>query len=173
MAIAETLTERAVRGDVRLVRFSFAETVEAGSLAGLAGAVLMAGASMLAAAAAGYGALFPLNLVGATFRGPEALVAGPAVMASGLAIHLLMAMVLGVGFSMMVTRQTPFGVSLLGGVVLALVVLAVTTSVVLPYSNPVMRQRVILAPGAWFLSHVLFGAGLGLVPLLKRYLARP
>jgi hypothetical protein len=151
--------------------FSPIAVLEAGALAGGAGAVLMMVWWMAQAAATGYGPLFPLNQVGAAFRGAEALVGGPTVMLSGLFLHAVTSIVFGTLFSAAVTTKTRLPSSLIGGMVYAMLVLLFMTYVVLPYANPIMRPRVVASPGAWFFSHVAFGLGVGLAPLIKRRLA--
>jgi uncharacterized membrane protein YagU involved in acid resistance len=125
---------------------------------------------MAQAAVTGYGPLFPLNQVGAAFRGPEALVGGATVMLSGLLLHAVASIVFGTLFSAAVTQKTRLPASIVGGMVYAMLVLLFMTYAVLPYANPIMRERVIASPAGWFFAHVAFGVGVGLAPLFKRRL---
>ena len=148
--------------------------MEAGAVTGVTGGALMIATLMVQATATGYGALFPLNLIGATFRGPEALVGGTSVMLSGLLMHVVTSVVFGTMFSMAVLRRPRLAPTLVTGIAYGLLVLLFMTYVALPYANPTMRQRVIGAPGTWFFSHVAFGLGVGLAPLIKRrFRSRP
>ena len=144
--------------------------LEVGLSAGGAGAALMMVWWMAQAGATGYGLLFPLNQIGAAFRGPEALVGGTSVILSGLLLHAFTSIVFGTLFSAAVTAKTRVPSSIVAGMVYSMLVLLFMTYVVLPYANPVMRQRVIAAPGAWFFAHIAFGLGVGLTPLFKRRL---
>jgi hypothetical protein len=147
---------------------SWVALLEAGAVTGAAGGALMMATLMVQSAAMGYGALFPLNLVGATFRGPEALVGGAEVMLSGLLLHALTSLVFGTLFSMAVLRRPRLAPTLVVGIAYGLLILLFMTYVVLPYANPIMRQRVIGAPGTWFFCHVAFGLGVGTAPIIKR-----
>lgn len=158
-------------GGIALGAVSVSEMVKSGTMGGLAGGALMAAWLMVQAAVTGYGPLFFLNLVGATFRGADALVGGAGVMLSGLLLHIVVSVVTGILFAVTVTRKTPLAASVLGGMAYALVILVFMNYVVMPYANPIMRQREVNMPAAWFLSHLMFGVGLGLVPLFKRGLA--
>ena len=147
---------------------SWAATLEAGAVTGASGAVLMLAVLMVQAAVTGYGALFPLNLIGATFRGPEALVGGAGVMLTGLFLHAIVSLIFGTLFSIAVIRRPHLAPTIVVGIGYGLLILLFMTYVVLPYANPMMRQRVIATPGAWFFSHVAFGLGVGMAPLIKR-----
>lgn len=147
---------------------SWVASLEAGAVTGATGGALMMATLMVQAGVTGYGALFPLNLVGATFRGPEALVGGAGVMLSGLLLHAFTSLIFGTLFSMAVLRRPRLAPTLVVGIAYGLLILLFMTYVVLPYANPIMRQRVIGAPGAWFFSHVAFGLGVGTAPLIKR-----
>jgi len=149
-------------------RSSWVASLEAGAITGATGGALMMATLMAQAAATGYGALFPLNLVGATFRGPEALVGGAGVMLSGLLLYAITALVFGTLFSMAVLGKPRLAPTLVVGIAYGLLILLFMTYVVLPYANPIMRQRVIGVPGAWFFAHVAFGLGVGMAPLIKR-----
>ncbi len=148
---------------------SWVAALEAGAVTGAIGGVLMMTTLVAQAAITGYGALFPLNLIGATFRGPEALVGGTGVMLSGLLLHAVASLVFGTMFSMAVLRRPGLAPTMVMGIAYGLLILLFMTYVVLPYANPIMRQRVIGAPGAWFLSHVAFGLGVGMAPLIKQF----
>ena len=170
-ARAQRRDERGVSSAARETPY-WADLFEVGAAAGGTGGLLMLAWWMTQAAATGYGALFPLNLVGATFRGPEALVGGASVRLYGLLLYAVTAVLFGTMFSAAVTRKTRLASSLVAGIAYGLLILLLMNYVVLPYANPIMRQRVIGDPGGWFFSHVAFGLGVGLAPFMKRRLIR-
>ena len=166
-ATIERATEtRAVGAWPRLA--SWAVALEAGAVTGASGAVLMLAVLMAQGAVTGYGALFPLNMIGATFRGPEALVGGASVILWGLFLHAVASLFFGILFSVAVIRKPHLAPTLMVGIAYGLLILLFMNYVVLPYANPIMRQRVISTPGSWFFAHVAFGLGVGMAPLIKR-----
>ena len=147
---------------------SWPAALEAGAVTGASGAVLMLAVLMVQSSVTGYGALFPLNLIGTTFRGPEALVGGAGVMLTGLFLHAVASLIFGTLFSIAVVRRPHLAPTLVVGIAYGLLILLFMTYVVLPYANPMMRQRVVATPGSWFFSHVAFGLGVGMAPLIKQ-----
>jgi hypothetical protein len=145
----------------------------AGIAAGTAGGLLMGLWAMAHAALEGFGVLFPLQLIAATFDGPAALVGGLGAAAAGLCLHLLVSVAVGVLFAAIVDRDATFGVALVGGTALALTALMVLTFAVVPLVNPTMQPRIGATPGSWFVQHLIFGVGLALAPALRRRLALP
>jgi len=163
----EPRNETAMTGVVPRIA-SWTAALEAGAVTGASGAVLMLAVLMAQSAVTGYGALFPLNLIGATFRGPEALVGGAGVMLTGLFLHAVVSLIFGTLFSIAVIRRPRVAPTLVVGIAYGLLILLFMNYVVLPYANPMMRQRVVATPGAWFFAHVAFGLGVGLAPLIKQ-----
>ena len=153
--------------------FPLTKALEGGMVAGLIGGCSVALWSMASAAIAGYGLLFPFNMMGATFAGPEALIGGTGVMLWGLSVHLAVSVVLGILYAFMVRPEVQNITSLLGGIIYGMVILAVMTYVVLPWANPVLHQRVWMMPTSWFLLHAVFGLGVALVPMLERHIGKP
>ena len=155
-----------------LIGFSLTKALEGGAMAGLIGGVLAALWAMECAAFAGYGLLFPFNLIGATFNGAEALVGGAGVIIWGITLHLTISIALGILYAFMVSSQVQNLTSLIGGVVYGMGILALMTYVVLPWANPFLVERVWMMPGSWFLIHAIFGLGVALVPMLERRLGK-
>jgi hypothetical protein len=155
-----------------LAGFPLAKVLEGGMVAGLIGGFLVALWSMASAAAAGYGFLFPFNLIGATFNGPEALVGGTGVMLWGLSVHLTASVVFGILYAFMVKPDMQNTTSLLGGVIYGMVIAGLMTYVVLPWANPVLHVRVSMMPSSWFFIHALFGLGVASAPMLERHLGK-
>ncbi len=166
-AIAERRGIGAYLGGIPLTR-----ALEGGVMAGLIGGCFAAFWSMAVAAFAGYGFLFPFNLIGATFNGPEALVGATGVVFWGLSIHVLASVVFGIVYAFMVRPEVQNTTSLIGGVVYGMAILAVMTYVVLPWANPVLHQRVWMMPTSWFFIHAVYGLGVASVPMLERRLGK-
>ena len=145
------------------------EVGAAGVLAGLAGGLAMVFYLMLYSDFWGAGFLLPLRLFAATFFGVDSLIGGPGVVVAGLLLHLAVSAVLGVVYALIPRRTTTTFHALLGGIGFGVAVLLISTFLVLPAADPVLRARVSLFPMAWFLSHVIFGALTGgLVMPLRR-----
>src|SRR5438128_12307130 len=92
-----------------------AEVIKAGAVAGIIGGVLMAVWGMFATLAHGLGPFAVPQLIGASFRGPEALLQGPVTVVIGVAIHLVTSALFGVLFATLVRRDTPNMVATLAG----------------------------------------------------------
>lgn len=111
---------------------------------------------------------FPLKEFGATFVGPESLVAGGGAVLWGLVLHFAVAVFFGVLYALLLPRDTSMAESAAGGVVYGLAILLLMTFLVLPVANPTLRARVALMPWTWLIQHALYGLVLGaLVPLLR------
>jgi hypothetical protein len=148
------------------------EVVKAGALAGVIGGLVMAAYAMVAAAVLGQGPFAVPQLIGATFRGPEALLRGPGVIAWGVLLHVFVSAGFGVLFATLVRRDTPRGVAMLSGVAYALGIFVLMMFVVTPVVNPVMANRVSMMIGTMLVMHVLYGLGLGFTPAFRRLLSR-
>lgn len=169
--MANAIAEQSEIGGGRMA-FSLSRTLAGGAMAGLIGGLVSALWSMAYFAIGGYGFLFPFPLIGATFSGAQALIGGSDVILWGLFVHVGTSLTFGILYAFMVTPQVQNLSSLLGGVVYGMAILAAMTFVITPWANPTLHQRITLMPMAWFMSHVLFGLGAALVPMLERYLGR-
>ena len=151
------------------------EIASSGALAGLAGGVMMVFYLMLYSDFWGAGFGLPLRLFGATFFGVDALIGGVGVMLVGLLLHLVVSAALGILYALIPRPTTTTFHSLLGGIGFGVAVLIVSTFLVLPAADPVLRARVALTPMAWFLSHAIYGALMGglVMPLRRRFGAAP
>ena len=149
----------------------FREIASAGALAGLAGGAAMVLYLMLYSEFWGAGFFLPLRLFGATFFGVDALIGGTGVILAGLAIHLAISAALGILYALIPRPTTTSFHALLGGIGFGVAVLLVSTLLVLPVADPVLRARVALTPMAWFLGHVIYGALTGglVMPLRRRF----
>lgn len=170
--MAYAITER--RGIAALLPgISLTKALEGGVMAGLIGGCFVALWSMASAASAGYGFMFPFNLLGATLEGPQALIGGTGVVLWGLSVHLAVSVILGILYAFMVRPEVQNITSLFGGIVYGMAILAVMSYAVLPWANPVLHQRIWMMPTSWFFTHALFGLGVASVPMLERRLGKP
>jgi len=148
------------------------EVLKAGVVSGLLGGVFMAVWGMFATLAYGLGPLAVPPLIGAVFRGPEALIEGPGIIVIGVVVHLLTSAGFGVLFATLVRRDTPPGISTLAGVAFSLGIFVLMMFVVVPVVDPVMANRMALMIGTMLIMHVLYGLGLGLAPMFRRRFTR-
>lgn len=142
--------------------------VRAGLIAGLAGGLLMAAWAMVHSAARGGGLLLPLRVLGTTVAGERALVLGPTGPILGLAIHLSLAMVLGVVFAAAIGRHTPTRLALPAGLLYGLLLFFLAVAAVLPVVNPSAAVEARHVPSSWLVGHLLYGVGVALAPALRR-----
>ena len=139
----------------------------AGAIAGIIAGMVMGLAAMTRAAAAGMSFWLPMEQIAATFYGPDALLGGIGPILVGTAFHLGVAACLGGLVGLVAARRTAgraFGMGLAAGVIIWLGM----AYVALPLVDPVMRARVALLGGWWFVYHLIFGCMLFLVPLIDR-----
>lgn len=146
-------------------------TVEGGSRAGLFAGLVMAVFWILAWGATGLGPMTPFKTIAAMF-GVNALVGGWGTVIVGAVIHFLVSAAFGVIFASMIRANASKSQAFWGGLVYGVGVWAVMTYIGLPIFDSVMRERVALMPGTWFLSHLIFGACLYGAPQMKRDAAR-
>jgi hypothetical protein len=156
--------DRAIAAPHGVARFF--EVLHAGVVAGAA-----AGAGMLlwlmTYGLFGLGLLTPVKLIGATFYGQAALGPGLGAAIVGVILHMTMSVALGVLFAAIVPREADPFTAVLGGLVYALLVWTVTSFVLIPVANPVMRANLDAVSLPWFGAHVVYGCALGLVQQLE------
>jgi hypothetical protein len=143
------------------------EIIVAGVVAGIIGGMLMAMIMMMATAAGGMGLFAPLRLIAATFYGKDAM-AGGAPLIVGLIVHMMNSMVFGVIFAWIAGRRRAAFPALMAGVAFGVAIWAVMTFGGLPMLNPMMRERVVMMPVAWFIAHLAFGMGVSSASALRR-----
>ena len=153
-------------------RVSWGSRLIAGIADGILSAILMMGFMIAYSSAIGEGATMPLKALGALVYGVEALVAGSTAMLAGAGIQLGFSIVLGILFALCTSRRTSIVAEMLAGIVVGIVIWVAMELVVLPYMNPTMAARIALMPLAYFISHLLFGIGLGLTPVFVRSFSR-
>ena len=153
-------------------RVSWGSRLIAGIADGILSAILMMGFMIAYSSAIGEGATMPLKALGALVYGVEALVAGSTAMLAGAGIQLGFSIVLGILFALCTSRRTSIVAEMLAGIVVGIVIWVAMELVVLPYMNPTMAARIALMPLAFFISHLLFGIGLGLTPVFVRSFSR-
>jgi hypothetical protein len=147
--------------------------LKAGSAAGV-----LAGASMLlfvmfAAGWRGFGVLAPVQAFAGLFLGRGALGGGWGPSLLGLAVHGAVSLSLGVLFTAIALRRTGPIESVGAGVMLAVIAWAVLTYVVVPLTNPALREVTGEVPIAWFGGNVVFGMVVALARQFVDVLRRP
>jgi hypothetical protein len=147
------------------------DVVASGTAAGLAGGVVMMLLITVSAALAGMPALHPLGVIGASLLGPEALDGGPAHVAYGTILHVLVSCSFGVLFAAMIPRDFPVASAAMVGAGSAILIIGVMMSLVVPPINPMFRSEMQPIGGTWVIAHAAFGATLGLAPALRRRLS--
>lgn len=141
--------------------------VDGGLRAGLFAGVVMLVVGMIISAASGAGFWTPLRLAAASVLGVDALIGGFGAALLGLALHLGAAAFFGVVFAALVDRDLAADRALLAGLVYGVGVWAFMTYAGLPAFDRTMLPRVRLAPGAWFVMHLVYGACLWQTPDYK------
>ncbi len=138
-----------------------------GALAGMA----MAGWAMVASLANGDGFLKPVQLIAATVYGTDALTLTVPVIATGLVLHMLTSMGLGAALGLFLNRSTPIWLSEALSLAWGIIAWALFTFAVLPQTNTVMHEATDKTPINWFIGHVIFGAVLGLTPIVANWVS--
>jgi hypothetical protein len=146
------------------------EVAASGVLAGVAGGVAMMAVAAIGAASQGIPAVHPLEVIGASFVGPEALE-GPARIAFGALVHLGTSVAFGVLFAAIVPRDFPTASGIGVGVGWALFGLGFMMSTIVPWANPGFRGEMQDVGGTWVIAHAVFGGIVGTIPALRRRLA--
>ncbi len=147
---------------------SMGELVGRGLVGGFAGGALMMGAALVRSAVTGQGRWLPARLVAGVFFGVDALIGGAKVILFGVATHFIVAVALGVLFSLLAWRVRSPLAGLALGLAFGVVVWGFMSWLVLPWANPDMLVRVAADGPWWFALHLLFGIGVGLAPVFRR-----
>jgi uncharacterized membrane protein YagU involved in acid resistance len=153
------------------------EIIEAGTIAGLIGGVAMAAVGTGYAAAAGLGFWEPIHAITATLVGSAAAadMTATASIVAGLVVHLFVSVGFGVVFAALMPRTVPDAPALALGTFAGVAILFIMSLVILPLLNPVARSRLMWGSAhgeipVWvaFAMHIVYGAGLALVPRLRQ-----
>jgi hypothetical protein len=179
--------ERAHQGS-RTMAFRW-QYVRTGALLGVVAAVAMAMFAMIASATyRGTGFFTPMHHIAAAVLSPDAMMrsmkagmagdtfaisVGPALL--GLVLHLLTGAFWGAIFGLIVATGWLRGVvGLIGGIVYGLAVLVVMAFVALPViasvfggGEPISDMPKLAGWGTFAIEHAIYGAVLGLWPLLR------
>jgi hypothetical protein len=140
-----------------------------GAIAGL----LMALAAMIhfAAYAQRFSALFKL-FAGVLF-GFAAVDGGPWVVITGIFLHLLVSLLLGILFALIVGTRLSVALVFIIGVTFSIIVWAISTFLILPWANPLLYLTFVITTRYWwFFYHVIYGVGLILTARIHRYFLR-
>jgi len=165
------MSVRGMRSEVTVVQhISVADTVFAGTVAGMVGGVLFALFAMGTSIMNGADILSPFRLTGAAFVGAGALEGGSVVVIYGLLLHIMTSIVWGTLFAAILPREASLGATMVAGLIYGLVVMLVMLYLVLPVVNPVMREAVD-GTTSFTIEHLIYGGSLSLVPMLRRQVA--
>ena len=147
--------------------------VRLGAVAGIAGGVAMAMVAMLAGwTSADHTAWHAPRGIATWVLGYEgderaALLEGAVPIVAGLLLHMLNSVVVGVLFALAAGALGLRGASVIAGAVFwALLVWVVMRLVVLQLNTPegtMFREAIVLPQWAWWVGHLAYGMGLGLV----------
>jgi hypothetical protein len=154
------------------IRQTGRELILAGAAVGVGGGLLMAAWLIASAALNDRPPLAQLRAIGATFVPQVPAEVGPGLFVYGLLLHLAVSALLGILFVAMLPRGFPPVSASVAGVGYAWVVMAITTSVILPLVNAEMRAQMRTLGGAWVIAHGLYGLVLGFGPWLRTRLGR-
>lgn len=142
--------------------------VGGGVIAGLISGFFMILVAMIYTAIIDAGFWTPLNLIAATWYGPEAVQGGAWVGITGAITHLVVASIWGVVFASLTPRIQSAGKAFGWGLLYGIAVWAVMSFIFLPLVNPTMSQATANMSGWWFFFHLVYGGSLGLTPAAER-----
>jgi hypothetical protein len=137
---------------------------------------IVAGAAMLAflvanAARADLHPLRPLVLTAAMFGGEAAEPGTGSLVLAGL-LWAVVSVGLALLYAALVPSYFPFASAAMLGIGYVFFVLIAMNSWVLPSLNPHMRAGLQDTGGAWVLAYFVFGVALGVIPAMRRQVAR-
>lgn len=153
--------------------YSAGRRAGAGIFAGAIAGIVMALVAMVRAQVLGLGFWLPMKLVAALFWGVEALIGGSGVIIVGIVIHLVVAGFAGMLFGLVLGNRLTTSGALVLGVIYGMAIWAFNTWAVLPVLNQVMLDRQMIAPGWWFIYHLIYGALLLLMPGFAQFMGPP
>lgn len=154
-------------------RISAAGVIIGGAIAGLIGGIIMGGTVTLWSLALGMGASTPWQAVAATFYGPMAFVGAAGVTAIGILVHITIAMLLGIVFSVLTYNATRSWPLIFWGVFYGTAIWAVMTFVFVSVFDPTLGARIPYFYAFWLFLHWIYGAFTGLfIPSLRRAFSR-
>lgn len=145
--------------------YGIAARAAGGLTGGVLAGIVMALTAMIRVATLGLGFWLPMKLVAGIVWGVEALIGGIGALVVGILIHLAVAGTGGMLFGVFFGRRLNAATALLLGLPWAAAIWVLNTWAILPWLNPVMLQRQMVAPMWWFGYHMVYGAMLFSVPL--------
>jgi len=142
-----------------------------GGVAGMLAGVMMAMFSMVVAELDGYGFWAPPRAITAVFFGTEHLGGGfeADAVIGGVAIHMVLSMMFGVGFAVMLSplRKVNVLAQTMIGMGFGAVLWAVNTYLIAPvFEGNVFDDA--MADWTWIAAHLIFGGALGMIYALWR-----
>jgi hypothetical protein len=148
------------------------ELLLSGVVSGVLGGVAMLVVAGIAAALQDVDPLRPLEIMGETFLGPDALERGAKIALGGL-LHLVVAAALGVLFAALAPREYAPGSAMGLGVGFGLFTAGLMMTALVPWVNPGFREGIQVIGGSWVVAHAVFGLVVGAAPALRRRLSAP
>jgi len=148
------------------------EVLASGIFTGVAGGIVMMAMGMIAATAQGIPPVHPLEVIGESFVGPEALDGTAAKAAFGALVFFLTAAGLGIVFAAIAPRELGTSCAMGLGAGIALFAMGVMMSAIVPWVNPGFRDGFQVIGGWWVVAHAVFGVILGTAPPFRRWLSR-
>jgi hypothetical protein len=148
------------------------EVLASGILSGIAGGVAMLAVAMIGANSQGIAPTYPLEVIGESFVGPQTFDGVGAKIAFGAFVHLATSVALGILLAAILPRDFETASAVGVGVGFALFTLMFMMSLVVPFVNPGFRRGMQDIGGTWVIAHAVFGAVLGMTPVLRRRLVR-
>jgi hypothetical protein len=148
------------------------EVLSSGIACGLGAGVAMLLLAMISAALQDVSIWRPLEALGETFVGPQALPGTAAKILFGLLVHAATSAALGITFAAIAPRDMTLASGMGVGLGFSLVSVALMMMTVVPWVNPGFRQGIAVIGGTWVIAIALFGVLVGLAPALRRRLSQ-
>lgn len=142
-------------------------SIGAGAVAGIWAGFCMGLLGMMVTYLQGYDLWTFPTLLGGVFYGVDALVTGGAAVIGAIAF-LCVSALLGVIYSMFLRHDTSTAAALWGGALYGVCLWVIRSFITLPLINPMMKERMDLSTGAWFVENLVFGICLAVIPGLRR-----
>lgn len=143
-------------------------SIGAGAVAGLWAGFCMGLLGMVVTYLQGYDFWTFPAMLGGVFYGVDALVSGGSSAIIGAIAFLCVSALLGVIYSLFLRLDTSTTAALWGGALFGVCVWVIRSFITLPLINPMMKERMDLSSGAWFVENLVFGLCLAVIPGLRR-----
>lgn len=135
----------------------------AGLIGGIVAGVGMAMVAMMLMPVVGRALMTPVKLMAATVEGERATQGGPGTVMTGMMIHLMTSLVLGVIFGAIMGALVihTLGALVIAGVIWAAIVFVVAEFAALPLVDRLMAEH--MSPWVFGMAHLVYGVVLGVM----------